>query len=141
MTARSLAVTLPAVLVTLAGGCRYQAPGPPQRFPVTAVEGTIQWDGQPVAAGWVTVLPIGPSVGNLAIAPIGDGGVYRIENAPVGPLAVRISLPRSTIEQIKKVHPRLANHLRKLSGPDSPLRTTSRADRIVRFDYDLARDP
>jgi hypothetical protein len=127
-----------AILVSF--GCRYRWPGPPESFPKTVVEGTILFDGRPLEAGWVTVFPMGPSLGDLAIGPIGAGGRYRIDHAPVGPLAIRVSLPKSMFQELARTNPALARRVHLFATPASPLRTMSRPNEPTRFDFDLVRN-
>lgn len=88
----------------------------------------------------MTVFPMGPSLGDLAIGPIGEGGRYRIDHAPVGPLAVRVNLPKTMFEELLRTNPPLARRVHPYGTPASPLRMTSRPGEPTRFDFDLVRD-
>ncbi|MBY0587301.1 hypothetical protein K2X85_09010 [bacterium] len=93
-----------AMIWTVAG-CAYIPPGPPTRFSTTIFKGRIMSAGQPVAVGWVAVYPINATIGEVASARVGPTGEFCIPRAPVGPVAVRITLPRSLREELGRQSP------------------------------------
>lgn len=128
------------VLLTLplAGCGRFTAPGPPETFPTTAVQGEIFVDGQPLAAGWVTLTPIPPALGDHVIVPVRDG-VFATDRASVGELAARVELPRSARDAILRQAPFWKPRLDAFGGIGSPLRCKTRAGQVNQFRFDLIR--
>ena len=129
------------VVILLATGCHYQAPGSPEHFPTTHLEGRITIGGQPIEKGWVTLFPIEDTLGHPVLVPIQHGGHYATDKSAIGPLTIRVTLPKSHMTEIESLQPALASKLSVLGGTNSPLRTKTAADRVNQFDVDLAFVP
>lgn len=120
-------------------GCAYQPAGAPENFPHAILDGSITANGEPLDEGWISVFPVGSTVGDPAYGRIVAGG-YRIDDAPVGSLQVRIDVPRSTREALADNRP-LTARLRRISIPSSPLRVTTKRDQATTFDFDVLMSP
>ena len=132
--------SLPRVDGPLDTGCNYHPPGPAKHFPTTHLEGKITIGGQPITKGWVTLFPIESALGQPVIVPIHSDGRYETDAAPVGPLAVRVTLPKS---QSERVPPAVLSRRgsRCWEGFESPLRVKTIAEQANQFDVDLAFVP
>ncbi len=62
----------------------------PEAIPHTTAEGVVSYSGRPVDRGWVELMPIDGTLGDLTSARIGPDGSFRFDRAPVGELAVRL---------------------------------------------------
>lgn len=115
--------------------CAIHPPDRPEDFPTTVLEGTIRANGAPIDQGWISVFPMGPTVGVPAYARI-LAGRYRMDDAPVGSLQVRITLPRSQRDSLRGNSP-LRYQLHEISRNASPLRVVTRAKQTTTFDFDI----
>jgi hypothetical protein len=122
-------------------GCRYEPIGKPSHFPTTRLSGRVTLAGKPIPKGWVSLFPLGSTLGEPLLVPIEEDGNYSTEKAPIGPLAVRVTLPKSDMEAIKKNDAAIANRLETLGGLKSPLRVETKSDSNNRFDVDLLLPP
>ena len=130
-----------AAILCFSTGCHYQAPGSPEHFPTTRLEGRITIGGQPIEKGWVTLFPTAGALGQPVIIPIQHDGNYSTDKAAVGANSVRVTLPASHIAEIKNLQPSVSSKLEALGGIRSPLRVKTAADQVNHFDVDLALVP
>lgn len=124
-------------LLCLLAGCEWTSPGSPWEYPVTIVEGRITFGDQPIRRGWVLLQPLRGTIGDHTIAPIREDGTYHTSRAPVGPLQVRIFLPRDLTSEILQVQPYLAARLKLIREPASPLEVTSQVGSALTYNFDL----
>lgn len=90
--------------------------------------------GTPIEAGWVTLYPIAGTVGDPVSTPIQAGGKFHFRSAPVGVVAVRITLPRSHRQALTRSSPAVEGPLRLAAGPLTPFRGDTSAAGAVRFE-------
>ena len=81
------------------------------------------------------------TVGRPVLIPIRSDGHYATDDAPVGPLAVRVTLPKSHLSEIEALQPKMTSKLNRLGGIRSPLRFKTMADQNNQFDVDLIYVP
>jgi hypothetical protein len=115
-------------------GCSYTPPGSAETFPVTRWEGKLLLGGVPLQAGWISLYPLEGTLGDPATAPIDADGCFRFAKAPVGSVAVRVTLPKSTREELSRLRPDLARAVGRFAGPSSPLRADTSKSPAVTFD-------
>jgi hypothetical protein len=128
-------------VATVAAGCEFTPPGRPSDDLETVVEGTILLDGSPLpngGRGWVTFFPEGSSQGDVAVCRLNADGSYRCDHVVVGPVNVRIDVAPSVAANIPPI---IRRRIMTLRGPTSPLRSTTTAGAVTRFDFDLLHSP
>lgn len=125
----------------LAVGCEFTPPGPPERFPVAVVHGRITAAGKAVSAGWITLMPVDGAVGDSTVGRIRPTGEYCFENAPVGPLQVRLRIPPAAHPEVLRNDGFFQRKLSLLQGNASPVRITTTGTSELVFDFDLVTSP
>ncbi|MBX9652515.1 hypothetical protein K2Y11_02735 [bacterium] len=85
----------------------------------------------------MSLFPLGSTLGEPLLVRVNADGNYSTDKAPIGPLAVRVTLPKSDIEIIKRNDSAIASRLETVGGLKSPLRIKTKPDSINRFDVDL----
>ena len=132
------------VLVSLTTGCEYEAPGQPFRYPTVALSGTITLNSKPIKNGWITVMPVGATIGDHRIVPVNDDGTYTFRDAPIGKLALKVRISDATRQEFLATVPASAArnveaHLRMLAMPNNSLSAETFANQSNRHDFDLVK--
>lgn len=104
----------------MGAGCGYVPLSGGRDFPSTPFSGQVLLGGKLVTEGWVGLYPIDGTVGVPVSSRIGSDGRFFFAAAPVGRVAVRITLPRSVREGVGSVG--LRRILDVSAGPMSPWR-------------------
>ncbi|QDU64044.1 hypothetical protein Pan216_49320 [Planctomycetes bacterium Pan216] len=84
----------------------------------------------------MVLYPTRGTVGNHVSARIDEEGRFAFEEAPVGPVSIRIDVERPSLppEEQRLVDPRF---LERLRGPSSPFTATTKAGRNVALQINL----
>lgn len=84
---RSIATAALAGFLALAGCSEEWGP---EVIPHTTAEGVVLVSGRPADRGWVEILPIDGTLGDLTSARLKPDGSFRFDRAPVGEVAIRL---------------------------------------------------
>lgn len=109
----------------MAAGCSEERPDP--AFPLVAVQGRIQRNGQPLQSGWVEFVPVDGGQGVMKSGPIESNGHYLATGLGPGLHGVRVIVPRD-----KSFFP--------FDQFFSPIRRTLSAEPVQTLDIDLSAE-
>lgn len=82
-------------------------------------------------------MPVDGAVGDSTVGRIRPTGEFRFENAPVGPLQVRLRIPPTALPELVRNDGFFQRKLGLLQGNASPLRITTTAANETVLDFDL----
>lgn len=132
-----LSSVLGIVMFLAVVACRYEPMGMPRHFPTTRLSGKVMLAGRPIPKGWVSLFPVESTLGDPLLIAVEPDGTYSTDKAPIGPLAVRVSIPKSDLDIIRKSEPAIADKLERLGGLKSPIRIKTKPETQNSFDVDL----
>jgi hypothetical protein len=77
------------LIASLTAGCAEELH--PESIPTTRVTGVVRNGGQPVQDGWVELMPVDGTLGDLRTAPIGRDGSFEVTGVGIGAHLVDIA--------------------------------------------------